>query len=103
MLSTGWLSPTGEFLECELFDHISLSKEIAKSYKHYLSEMEPSTFIENQGWIGIHISLFGKKEWIVSSNKMTEDQYQFLRKYLQDEIPVSLGFKIAMEIYEDGY
>lgn len=98
-LKTGWLSPTGEFIKCESYEHIGIAMKIAESYKDYHGMESADIFINKKGWIGIHLSIFGIREWTISGDgriSITEEQRQFLKPYMYDIIKPSFVLTMVM-------
>lgn len=93
-LTTGWLSPTGEFFETELYGHIDKAAEIAKSYFPYYSE-KPNTYawdkeMQSAGWVEIHLNVFLGHEWLFGFERhLTPEQRRFLEPYTHDAIPLN--------------
>lgn len=106
MLSTGWLSPTGEFVQCGWGDHLDVAEDIVNKSQIYDSAIYWSydDCLEKNGWIGIHLSLLHNKEWCLSEClHMTPEQHSFLLPYMNDDIQPGVSLRCAMEIYENGY
>lgn len=98
-LKTGWLSPTGEFVECPYYDHYETAKEIVnKCSAYFCADEDYDYYLEDHGWIGIHLSLFGAREWIISGNiRATPEQIRFLEPYMFDDIKPGLSLESMME------
>lgn len=98
-LKIGWLSPTGTFVPCEMYDHTSVADNLVMKYNYYHPTFRCSDDILLVfGWVKISQSLRRKKEWYIDWNHfLTEMQKSFLKTYYEDTIPVSLGSKCRWE------
>lgn len=97
-LKTGWLSPTGEFLECAYYDHYFTAKEIVdRCSKYFCADEDYDRYLEEHGWISIHLSLFGERRWVISETRYpSPEQIKFLEQYLYDDIKPGLSLKLQM-------
>lgn len=95
-MKTGWLSPTGEFVECDVCDHIEAACEIAG--ERYRADEK----LKKSGWVQITRSLMGRKEWHIYYDlyhNLTPEQIRFLRPYFEnDEIPMNSIAKMRWEM-----
>lgn len=81
-MKTGWLSPTGEWHPCPVYDHICVARRLADTTIH-----ADDTLI-NRGWVKISISQLGHKEWRIYWNRrlgLSYEQKQFLRPYFEPD------------------
>lgn len=81
-MKTGWLSPTGEFIKCDVCEHIDTAIEIVGDNYH------ASDILLKRGWVQITRSLMGKKEYCVYydlHHNLTPEQVRFLRPYFEDD------------------
>lgn len=81
MLNTGWLSPTGEFFQCNSYDHIAVARELSGD------DYRADEMLMKRGFVQISISLLGKKEWAIfwdAKHHLTPEQTRFLRPYFED-------------------
>ena len=77
-IKTGWLSPTGEFHPCPVYDHIYVARKLTNQ------DRNADEILMNQGWVQITISQLGRKEWrIYWSNRhsLSPEQKSFLEPY----------------------
>lgn len=82
-LKTGWLSPSGDFYPCAVYEHLSLARKILKN--EY--ENRPDEKLHDRGFAEITISQLGTKEWRVYwKNFLTEQQKNFLKPYFEDDV-----------------
>lgn len=88
----GWLSPTGEFIECDSYNHIKIAQDVAEKLHlpSYDFENERSISADDAlfkiGWAHIGVTGSLKKEWFVFWNrKLTPEQVAFLRPYFESE------------------
>jgi hypothetical protein len=80
-MKTGWLSPTGEFIECDICDHIYIAKELTKE------ECEADDILLKRGYVKISRSLMGNREQKIYYDlhyNLTPEQIRFLRPYFED-------------------
>jgi len=89
-LPTGWLSPTGDFYECAVYEHIAMARELIHT-EHRADEI-----LVNGGWVSITISQLGNKEYYIWwKNFLQDEQKNFLKKYFENEsVPVSYMSKM---------
>lgn len=86
-LKVGWLSPSGELVECPYFDHYSTAKRLVNKLG-YASQTNVANddILMEHGWVHIGISLLGVKEWAIFwEGFLTESQKNFLKPYFEDE------------------
>lgn len=96
-LKQGWLSPTGEFVECNSYDHIAIARDLANNlnlYQFSVKQNRPlpeDTLLMNAGWVYIGISSFMCHEWRIGwYRKLTFEQVRFLRPYFEEsDLPVN--------------
>ena len=87
---TGWLSAEGKLYKCDLYEHLSLAREIAEkigaSYKElYLADK----YLLNNGWVQLSIMMFLDHGWLVTfpeSGTISQEQRQFLNPYVEDNM-----------------
>lgn len=83
----GWLSPTGEMLECGSYGYCTSAIDIMEKYEYPKFYSADETLIAHQ-WVQItRSSIFGHDYNIYYnlSKGLTIDQIHFLRPYLDDE------------------
>lgn len=99
MLETGWLSPSGSFTQCNVYDHISTAYEILGTS----NTSKPDEKLHDAGYAEITLSQLGVKEWRVYwKNFLTEEQKNFLKPYFEDEtIPMAYGSRIKWDKEND--
>ena len=96
-LKQGWLSPTGEFTECNSYDHIAVARSLA--YPLHFPDYDTRTErrvsddekLLNAGWAYIGVSSFLCHEWRIGWKKnLTPEQRRFLRPYFEEsDLPVN--------------
>lgn len=107
-LKHGWLSPTGEFIECKCWEHYETADKIYKQVFHvddipFVRIFGEEDALYEIGWIKISRSAFGMREWCFYGYKIwSAEQYNFLKPYI-DTNNLSFGSKCLVEKYEDGY
>lgn len=82
VLKTGWLSPSGEFFKCSVYEHISVAQELTGEYSR------PDDKLMSRGYVQISINQLGVKEWAIFwdlRHKLTPEQTRFLRPYFENE------------------
>lgn len=82
-MQTGYLSPTGEWHPCDVYEH--------SSYASRVFGVSEST-MEKRGWVKITRSAMGMREqkiyWDLR-HTLTPEQIRFLRPYIEEnDIPV---------------
>lgn len=90
----GFLSPSGEYIECGIYEHISVARDICKAngweYYHNCDDI-----LLQHGYAHMTLSLFGKKEYHVYwEHFLTEEQKNWLKHIFEigddeDYIPIS--------------
>ena len=90
-MDLGWLSPTGEFIKCNLMDHLFIAKEIADKLKYPVYDNAKDRMIHdddrlyNHGWAHITRSLLGAHEYIINwTQHLTSEQKRYLRPIFED-------------------
>ena len=85
-MGTGWLSPSGEFIECDPHDHWGTAVELGE--KLGLSEEDQNRaddFLIEHGWIRISFLLMLDTGYVFSYYKAaSESQKLFLRRFLEE-------------------
>lgn len=79
-MDTGWLSPSGEFIECEPRDHLSMAEDIAQKLGIYDENCISDDVLLEFGWIRISFLTFFEHGFIFSFVKenASENQRLFL-------------------------
>lgn len=80
-MKTGWLSPTGEFIECDVCDHIYIARELTEE------EYNANGVLLKRGYVQISRSLMGNREQKIYydlHHNLTLEQIRFLRPYFED-------------------
>ena len=87
MIKTGWLSPTGEWFPCEVYDHIFVARRLSGE------DHRADDILINRGWVKISISQWPTKRWSIWWRHfyLTPEQKQFLEPYFapDSELPVN--------------
>lgn len=80
-MKTGWLSPTGEWFPCAVYDHMVWARRLADT------TIRPDDVLINRRWVKITISQLGRKEWRIywGHQRLTTEQKQFLRPYFEPD------------------
>lgn len=102
---TGWLSPSGEFVPCNSYDHIATARELVERFQ-YQNIMrkgrnlpDDDILLEN-GWAYIGISVLFSHEFSIGwKSFLTDYQKQFLQPYFNGEynLPVNSVAKMRWE------
>ena len=96
-LKTGWLSPTGEFCEAGLYEHIGIAKALADELHLPSYDFQTNRSISDDdkllrnGWVYIGIGVFFEHEWRITWwGSLSPEQIAFLKPYFEEsEIPVN--------------
>lgn len=91
-LPLGWLSPTGELVECSLYDHIAVAEEIIEAYKYPDSAGPEDDYLISLGWVHISMSLMGEQGYSIywnTSQHLSNEQFEFLQPYFEDKNKVT--------------
>lgn len=98
-LLKGWLSPTGEFVETDIYEHIAKAREILGNKPYNKS---PDTELENLGWVSITRSALFSKEWCIYWKRyLTPEQESFLKNYFESSEPIAFSSKCKWDAYQD--
>lgn len=85
-MQTGWLSPTGEFTPCDVYDHVDAAREITKE------GYDADQILLKRGYVQISRSAMGKREQKVYYDiyhTLTPEQVRFLRPYFEEnDVPM---------------
>ena len=85
-MKTGWLSPTGEFTECDVCEHVTIAKQLTKEGYH------ADDILLKRGYVQISRSLTGCREQRIYydiHHSLTTEQIKFLRPYFENnDIPI---------------
>ena len=97
MIKTGWLSPTGEWYPCPVYDHIYMAKKLADT------TIRADEVLINRGWVQISISQLGRKEWRIYWHRhlhLSPEQKRFLEPYfaLDSDFPID---ELTRSFWED--
>ena len=85
-MKTGWLSPTGEFIECNVCDHIDIARKLTgEGY-------DADDILLRGGYVKISRSFMGMREQTIYYDVhhiLTPEQIRFLRPYFEEnDIPM---------------
>ena len=105
-LKTGWLSPTGEFFQSGLYEHIDVARELADSLSLPSYDFKTNRRISdddkllNAGWVYVGIGVYFEHEWRIGWNiKLSPEQIRFLRPYFeQNDLPVNEIARMRWEL-----
>ena len=81
-MKTGWLSPTGEWFPCPVYEHISLARKLSGV------DRRADDVLIDQRWVKISVSQLGRKEWRIYWHRrlgLTPEQKQFLKPYFEPD------------------
>lgn len=92
-IKLGWLSPTGEMIECNAYEHISTAYDILeKNYDMGSVFNNPDDKLVNLGWVHIcrGAILDHNYHFFWNMNRfLTPEQIQYLKPYFEDEsVPI---------------
>lgn len=106
-MELGWLSPTGEFIEVNYFEHLRIAQEIVLKYYKINIDNVPDDFLMDRGWVHITINTTADHTIHIFYNKyLTESQRYFLKPYVEEFwqwIDNSEKFKLAQELNLSSY
>lgn len=94
-LKLGWLSSSGEFIECGTYEHVSIAHELVDKLPcrspAELRKADDDILIDN-GWVHIGISAFSHKYVIWWNHKtlLSSEQRNFLIPYFEDRDNVEM-------------
>ena len=96
-MKTGWLSPTGEWFSCPVYDHIYMARKLSGE-----SNRADDVLI-NRGWVKISITQLGHKEWRIYWNRrlgLSFEQKKFLEPYFEvdSDFPID---ELTRSFWED--
>lgn len=84
-MDTGWLAPSGEFIECEPRDHMFISEDIARRLGVYDENRSSDDVLLDHGWIRISFLSFMFHGYVFSHYKAGSDnQKLFLKRFLEE-------------------
>ena len=84
----GWLSPTGEMVKCDTFEHITVAFDLANKYNFNYRDFKPDEALIKNQWIHITRSLILDHDYHVYyklSKGPTVEQIHFLKPYFENE------------------
>ena len=78
----GWLLPSGEFAECEPYEHLAVARELVKDRAPYATADE---YLLDHGAVKIYRESFCGHQWHVNRRGfLSEPQKRFLRPIFED-------------------
>ena len=88
-MKTGWLSPTGEWFPCPVYEHIYWARKLSGE------DRCADDILIDKRWVKISISQLGRKEWRIYWHHrlgLTPEQKQFLKPYFEpdSDFPIDL-------------
>lgn len=98
----GWLSPTGEFYQCEMYEHNSMARELYKAYGGNGYEYNADDKLREKGWISITILTFIDHGYCIGFSlhlSPTAEQLRFLRPYYEGEYGLGM-IELSKGCYE---
>ena len=94
-MKIGWLSPTGEFIECGLYDHSVVAEKLTGD------PVQPDEILFKRGYAKITVSMLGKKEQAIFwdlHRDLTPEQVRFLRPYFEEnDLPLTWATRYRWE------
>ncbi len=77
MIRCGWLSSSGQFIQCEPYEHIAVAQKLVNDKVPYFVADD---YLLDHGWVKIYReSFFGHKWHIYWKGFLSNDQKSFLR------------------------
>jgi hypothetical protein len=85
-MNTGWLSPTGEFIKSNEYEHYKIASELVEQfqYQYDFNKHQDSTLLKF-GWVQLSISRPDNKYRIYFDNHLTEYQKNWIKNKLETE------------------
>lgn len=99
-IKCGWLSPYGEFTECNPYEHMSVAEKLTEGKcLYYMSDR----YLLKHGWAKIYRESFCGHKWFIAwRGFLSEWQKNFLRPIFEDSNnDIDFGCKAAWEIEND--
>lgn len=78
-LPTGWLSPTGEFVDCSSYAHLPTADKILEELGIEDDDSDERLF--KMGWCSIHLAIFFDRGYVFQARELTQEQIRFLEPY----------------------
>ena len=96
-MKTGWLSPTGEWFPCPVYDHIYWARKLSGE------DRRADDVLISRGWVKISITQLGRREWRIywGRQRLTAEQKQFLRPYFEPDSDYPVD-KLTRSFWEDA-
>lgn len=87
-MPTGWLSPSGELIKCNYYEHDATAEKICDklniSYERRFLGVDSALY--SLGWCKLAISCIGNKQyWVHWERPLTAYQRYFLKDYFENE------------------
>ena len=100
---TGWLSPYGDFIECESYEHLSKAEEIVESNYSSDENEHADDLLYDHGWASITIMTYMEHGISVNytSSRLTDAQLHFLKPYIDGEFGLPLTERSKRDILRD--
>ena len=87
-MKTGWLSPTGEWFPCEVYEHLYMARKLSGEHGCRADDK-----LIERGWVKISISHWPTNRWSIwwRHHHLTPEQKRFLKPYFapDSELPVN--------------
>lgn len=81
-IKCGWLSSSGDFIECEPYEHIVVAERLTKDKVPYFVADD---YLLNHGWVKIYRESFCGHKWHVTwEGFLSEAQKNYLRPIFDD-------------------
>lgn len=102
-MGTGWLSPTGEFIECESREHFIIAYNIAQRIGLHDENCNSDDVLLKHGWIRISMLTFFEHGFCFSYKResASENQKIFLLKFY-DKHRKLISFQGKLDLYQLG-
>lgn len=102
---SGWLSPTGEFIEAKYMEHLSLAADILEMLRPEEPLTAPDTLLLNMGWVSIGIATLFEHGWSIywrSGHHLTYEQKKFLEPYFNNKTYLNVTMESLERWEEEG-
>lgn len=83
-IDSGWLSPSGEFIQCDPYEHIATAEKLAGDKVPYFQADE---YLMNHGWVKIYRGSYLDHKWHINWHGfLSEPQKSYLKPIFEDSI-----------------
>lgn len=80
----GWLSPRGDFIRCEKYEHYDIAQDLCKRRGADLSREEADEKLLSAGWVRITLSSLPPIQYFICYRRLSEEQKNWLKNEIDD-------------------